>query len=90
MIIGIVMSVQSIKSWRADKGLTLEAAAQLVGVVSKNPRSTWRNWETGKCTPPLEVINKISAISEGRITFYDWLEAQREHRAGPVATKIAA
>ena len=76
------MSRTKIKKWRETAGLTQEAAAVMVGITFKPARTAWHKWESGQIEPPLEVINKIEAFSEGEITFRDWLAVRREYLAG--------
>lgn len=49
------MRKHPLKSWRDDKGLTLEGAAKTVGVT----RECWRLWETGKHIPDSVNMRKL-------------------------------
>ena len=67
--------------WRKQAGLSQESAAKLVGVMGKNPARTWQRWEIGEREPPVSVIAKIEALSDGAVAARDWLDVGREYRA---------
>lgn len=53
------LNVELLKSFRARKNLTLEAAGQLIGVS----RQAWHSWETGLCFP-FQHLDKLAALLE--------------------------
>lgn len=76
---------KSPRQWRLDRGLTLFAAARLVGVAGRNPARTWQRWETGELEPPLNVVSTISEKSEGLVTLDSWRDV-RSARFSAVCT----
>lgn len=55
--------------------------ATALGIHGKNPASTWCNWETGKCEPPLSVVVKIEIMSDRQVTAASWFATRQAHLA---------
>jgi len=48
-----------LEKWRKSKGLTLDAAAVMVGTT----RPVWYNWEKGRRRPAADFIPKLRALT---------------------------
>lgn len=69
------------QEWRTGRGLSQDALAKLLGLSGKNPARTWQRWEVGDRQPPLSIIAKLEALSDGRVTTRSWI-AVRNPSAG--------
>ncbi|MCF1744754.1 helix-turn-helix domain-containing protein [Paradevosia shaoguanensis] len=63
--------------WRTDQKLSQAAVAKMLGIVGKNPATTWQRWESGKREPPLSVVAKIEILSDGKVTLHSWTQLRR-------------
>lgn len=66
------------EEWRRECGLSQEALARLLGISGKNPARTWQRWEIGDREPPLTVVEKIEALSDGRVNTAAWVKLQKQ------------
>jgi len=59
------LNTQILKTWRAQKGLSLEEAGHLVGVTGQ----AWFTWETGEAFPTrhdhLETLSELTGVAQG-------------------------
>lgn len=67
------------RDWRKGKGWSMAKVAAALGMRGKNPASTWCNWESGKCEPPISVVMKIEIMSDRQVTAASWFAARQAH-----------
>lgn len=56
--------VHPLRAWRLNKKLTLQAAAQKIGVS----HVTWHKWEKGQMKPDADNERRLYEISSGALT----------------------
>lgn len=71
------------EEWRRGRKLSQEALARLLGLSGKNPARTWQRWESGDRQPPLSIIAKVEALSDGRVTTRSWLDVRSGDKGAP-------
>lgn len=69
------------EEWRAGRRLSQDALAKLLGIAGKNPARTWQRWESGIRQPPLSIIVKVEALSDGKVTAASWVAARQKAQA---------
>ena len=63
-----------LRKWRKTKGLTLAAAAALVGTS----RHVWSDWERWRRRPSKNFMPKVRAATSGMVTADDFFPSQNE------------
>ena len=58
----------------------MSAVAKQLNIVGRNPARTWQRYETGERNPPLGIVVKVEAMSEGLVTSASWLQVQQAFR----------
>jgi len=64
------MLANKLKTWRKKKGLSVYAVAKKLGVSP----SAISNWETGIRHPHKKYWKKLIELTDGELTFEDFLE----------------
>lgn len=57
-----------LRKWRKDEGLTLEAAAAMVGTS----RHVWSDWERWRRRPNHHFMPKVREVTGGKVTADDF------------------
>lgn len=65
------------QEWRRNQHFSQEKIALLFGISGNNPARTWQRWESGERSPPLSVITKMEALSDGKVTTKSWLDVRQ-------------
>jgi predicted transcriptional regulator len=65
------------REWREQEGLSLKAAAAMLGISGKNPGRTWQRYEAGDRKPPLALIADVEHHSKGTVTLASWAAIHR-------------
>jgi transcriptional regulator with XRE-family HTH domain len=60
------------RKWREKAGFTLARVAVEVGIDGQNPARTYARYERGENQCPVTVIEKVRALSRGRVTAESW------------------
>lgn len=55
--------------------------ALALGYGGKNPAAYWYRWESGASEPPLSVVIKVDAMSDGQVTLASWVDVRRAYIA---------
>lgn len=58
----------ALKAWRVGKGLSQQAAAELVGTN----QSTWSHWECDRRVPSTALAFALSRVTKGKIGLKLW------------------
>lgn len=66
------------REWRAGNRWSQAKIAEMLGISGKNPAMTWHRWESGKREPPLSVVAKIEALSDGKVTLHSWTRLRQQ------------
>ncbi len=75
------------ETWRKIHSLTVQAAAELVGLAGKNPARTWKRWEIGERSPSIEKVALIERLSGGALTAESWAAARRAFNEPKTASR---
>ena len=67
--------------WRAAQQFSQEKIAILFGVRGANPARTWQRWERGERSPPLSVVSKLEALSDGKVSARSWVDVRQAYLA---------
>jgi transcriptional regulator with XRE-family HTH domain len=64
------------QDWRKSRQFSQENVANMLGIKGKNPARTWQRWESGERKPPLAVMMKIEALTDGKVTITSWMKVR--------------
>ena len=75
-----------LKNWREAAGLTLSAAAKLVGAT----HPAWLSWETGQKRPSYPLARALDRLAGGAVPENEWLSETERTSIDAVQPYIAA
>lgn len=76
--------------WRALQKLSQDSVAKSLGIAGKNPARTWHRWESGERQPPLTIVLRIEAMSNGLVTTASWVAARNAFQSRDVKPRRRA
>jgi len=67
------------KTWRLEAGLSLSTVAKQAGIAGANPARTYDRYERGESVCPADVIERVRAMSDGKVDAESWQSVRLAH-----------